>query len=295
MNNLRSCQICGNDEFLNYIITKDYFLSQKEFSIVRCTNCGFLFTYPRPDPDELKKYYESDEYISHSTAKKNFLTKLYLYVRKYSIRKKARLISKYTETKNVLDFGCGTGEFLSYIRDQGVTTFGIEPNPSARDFASRKYNLDIYEGFKSLPEVENSFDAVTLWHSLEHVDDLNTVISNIKKVIKKEGIVVVGIPNFESKDAKIYGKYWSAYDVPRHLYHFNKASISKLFDKHGFVMIKTHPMSFDAFYVSLLSEKYKKGKLNYFNAFFSGLRSNLAAFLHNGEYSSIIYIFELNE
>ena len=295
MENLRNCQICGNQKFSNYITTRDYFLSQEDFSIVRCSNCGFLYTHPRPDLEALHRYYQSEEYISHSTTNKNLLTSIYIYIRKQSIKTKIALLYKNIKPNKALDFGCGTGEFLYYLSKKGIHTKGIELNESARSFATENYNLKIYKSLETLPENENNFDAITLWHSLEHVYNLNSTLDKIKSILNKEGILIIAVPNFEAKDAKLYGKFWAAYDVPRHLYHFNKNSIELLLRNHGFRLKHSVPLYFDAFYVSLLSEKYKKGKYNYLKAFRNGLLSNWNAFLNNKEYSSIIYIFDLKE
>ncbi|MBC8488063.1 MAG: methyltransferase domain-containing protein [Bacteroidetes bacterium] len=290
MDVIKNCPVCDSSKFTKFLDSKDFFLTSEEFKIDICTNCGFKFTNPRPDKKALSKYYESIDYISHSNINKGIINKLYRFVRQFTIKNKIRLITKFVNEGNVLDIGCGSGEFLNELKKQNWNVTGIEPNESARKFAAENYGINALEenDFNNLEK--NSFDVITLWHVLEHVFDIEERILQIKKIISKKGILVIALPNPDSLDAKIYGKYWAAYDLPRHLYHFNKATVERLFNKYGFSIIKLKPMFFDSFYVSMLSEKYKTGKVNYPKAFFNGLRSNFFAAFNNKNYSSIIYI-----
>jgi len=133
------------------------------------------------------------------------------------------------------------------------------------------------------------FDIITLWHVLEHVSDLDAQIKELKRLLKPKGYLIIAVPNYKSYDADHYKTFWAAYDVPRHLWHFSKNAIQSIFGKFNFILEKTLPMKFDSFYVSLLSEKYKTGKMNYLKAFRIGLRSNIKA-KRTGEYSSLIYV-----
>jgi len=290
MNVIKKCPVCGSSMFAKFLDSRDFFLASEEFKIDICTNCGFKFTNPRPDKKALGKYYESIDYISHSNINKGIINKLYRFVRQYTIKNKIRLITKFVNEGNVLDIGCGSGEFLNELKKQNWNVTGIEPNESARKFAAENYGINALEENDLNNLEKNSFDVITLWHVLEHVFDIEERILQIKKVLSKKGILVIALPNPDSLDAKIYGKYWAAYDLPRHLYHFNKATVERLFNKYGFSIIKLKPMFFDSFYVSMLSEKYKTGKVNYPKAFFNGLKSNLFAAFNNKNYSSIIYI-----
>ena len=127
-----------------------------------------------------------------------------------------------------------------------------------------------------------------MWHVLEHLPKLENHISVFESLLKPNGRLIVAVPNFKSYDAQYYKTFWAAFDVPRHLWHFSQTSISKLMRKKMMEVEKTNPMIFDAYYVSLLSEKYKNGFMNPFKAFWIGLRSNMKA-KHNNEYSSLIY------
>jgi len=130
-----------------------------------------------------------------------------------------------------------------------------------------------------------------MWHVLEHVPNLMESIKMLKELLTDDGHLIIAVPNFKSYDANHYKENWAAYDVPRHLWHFSESSIRHIFGKNDFAVIKTLPLIFDSFYVSLLSEKYKTGKSNLINGFVNGLKSNMKA-SRSGEYSSKIYVLK---
>jgi predicted SAM-dependent methyltransferase len=115
-------------------------------------------------------------------------------------------------------------------------------------------------------------------------------MEQVKYVLKDEGIAFIALPNHKSWDTQYYKKQWAAWDVPRHLYHFSMDTFSNLAKKHGFKIVEILPMKFDAFYVSLLSEKYRTNKMNYIKALFQGMKSNRWAKKNNNNYSSLIYV-----
>ena len=280
----------------------DYTVSRETFKIVACDKCGFKFTNPRPAPDELGKYYQSEEYVSHSGTKKGLVNKLYHWVRNYTLGKKLQLIYLHTQyseplSPTLLDIGCGTGEFLNVCKlshiarsPAGWNVKGIEPDARAREFATKTYGIDVGEEseLKTLPN--DSYDIITLWHVLEHVPALNERIEELKRLIKPEGKIIVAVPNCSSWDAKTYGAFWAAYDLPRHLYHFTPKDMKTLFSKHGMYITEVLPMRFDSFYVSMLSDKYKFGKTSLIRSTWNGLKSNLKAIKTGQTFSSQIYV-----
>ncbi len=292
MEEIRKCLICANDKFKKYIDCKDYFLSKENFTILECENCGFRFTNPRPSTNNLSKYYKSDNYISHSNSKKGLINLAYQIARHYTLKKKFNLINKYISGNKILDVGCGTGEFLNYFKKHNWSTFGIEPNENARKFAIEKYNLKVKDENSFSDFKNDSFDVITMWHSLEHIYFLKETIFEIKRLLKNNGTLFIALPNCNCFDAKIYKEYWAGYDVPRHLYHFTPTSVKLLFKKYNFIIENIIPLKFDAYYISLLSEKYKNGYTNYIKAFINGIRSNNYARKNNNDYSSLIYIIK---
>jgi ubiquinone/menaquinone biosynthesis C-methylase UbiE/transcription elongation factor Elf1 len=296
MHTLNNCQICNGNNFTQFETCKDYTVSKEEFSIVSCNNCGFKFTNPIPELSNLGNYYKSVDYISHSNSTKGLVNSLYQFVRKFTLVKKLQLIERLTkqsksQSKYLLDVGCGTGEFLNACKNAGWHVQGVEPNTDVRNAAQKKYHLTVNDENYLESAFENSYDCITMWHVLEHVPHLNERILRLSKLLKPNGTLIVAVPNCSSYDAKHYGKFWGAYDVPRHLHHFTPKDIETLANNNSMVLDKVQPMLFDSFYVSLLSEKYKTGTTNILSGFWRGLISNLkAAVKNNNSYSSQIYL-----
>ena len=289
---LDKCPLCNSKRIKNFIICTDYFLSGESFAISQCEDCNLEFTNPRPGEEFLSNYYQSTDYISHSNKGNSLINRIYKLIRIYTINKKVKLINSYQPKKgNILDFGCGTGEFLYACKQSGWVINGIELEKTARDQAESIIERTIYRSLTNIPE-ENQFDAITLWHVLEHISDLNNFLKTLKKNLAPNGTLFVAVPNNKSWDAIHYKKYWAAYDVPRHFYHFNQTSFRNLCDKHALKLKSTIPMKFDSFYISLLSEKYKNGKTNYLRSIINGSLSNNYAKLHQNNYSSLIYILK---
>ena len=292
MKELSNCPVCSGGDFLSLLICNDYSTTKEDFTIVSCNSCDFTFTNPRPTDENLGKYYLSDKYISHTNTSKGLFETLYQIVRKYAISQKLKLLIRFSESKNHLDIGCGTGEFLNACKNAGFKIKGIEPSELARKKAIKNYNLDIYEN-TDLSQFENSsFHTITMWHVLEHVPNLNETIENFSRILEKNGSVIIAVPNLKSWDAKYYKEFWAAWDVPIHLWHFSKKSIQSLFAKWDFELVKTKPMLFDSFYVALLSEEYKFGRKNLFKGFIIGFISNILGMLNKRGCSSTIYVFQ---
>ena len=300
MEKITNCPVCSGNKFKPFLSCVDHTVSRETFQVVQCETCGFRFTNPRPDENEIGKYYESEEYISHSGTSRGVVNKIYGMVRNYTIGQKVKLINKQIlnpkpQTPNVLDIGCGTGEFLNACKQNGWNVTGIEPSEVARKHAKENFGIEPLTPEKLFEISEKKFNVITMWHVLEHVHQLHKTIEQINKLLINDGALIVAVPNCNSFDAKKYGEHWAAYDVPRHIYHFTKRDIEKLFSGFGYKLQEVFPMKFDSYYVSLLSEKYKTGKSNLIAGFFSGLKSNLNAGESrplSGGYSSQIYILK---
>ncbi len=290
MKKFEKCPVTDT-ELHPYISCIDETVSKKTFQIDANESESILVTNPRPSLEDLGRYYESDEYISHTDSSKGFVDRIYQVVKKYALGQKRKLASRHIPAKSLLDIGCGTGDFLLELKSHGWAVNGMEPNDGARAKAENKLNTSLYSN-PDLSDIANeSWDGLSMWHVLEHVPDPKETVTQLHRILKKEGIAIIAVPNYKSWDAKHYKEYWAAYDVPRHLFHFSQTGMKSLFEENGFSHIETKPMVFDAYYVSLLSEKYKAGKSNLFAAFSAGLRSNRAA-RRTGEYSSLIYVFK---
>jgi len=272
-----------------FITVKDHSVSGETFQLLLDEELQLLKTNPQPKLQDLGRYYESDDYISHTDGKRTMFEKLYHAVKQKALRDKIKLIEGYKTNKgNLLDVGAGTGDFLVEAKKNGWTITGIEPSSKAKAISISK-GITFADDLQSI--TTHSQDVITMWHVLEHVPDVENEIKELKRILKPDGVLIVAVPNYKSYDAQYYGSFWAAYDVPRHLWHFSKTSIKKLFSKQNMNLVRIAPMKFDSFYVSLLSEKYKTGKMNFIAGFMTGLKSNIKA-KKNMEYSSHIYVLK---
>ncbi len=270
-----------------FMVCKDQSVSGEEFQLLHDVKNDMLITSPKPSDQDLGKYYESEDYISHTDAKRSVFEKLYHLVKVYSLNKKVRLISKLNKGQGMLlDIGAGTGDFLVVAKKKGWNVSGTEPNHQAKELAKQK-EITLEAATKNFED--STFDIITMWHVLEHVSDLENQIKELRRLLKPEGHLIIAVPNYKSYDAHYYKSFWAAYDVPRHLWHFSKKSIQELFGEKDLELKKIIPMKFDSFYVALLSEKYKNGKMNFFKAFWIGFRSNIKG-NRSKEFSSHIYV-----
>lgn len=296
---VQKCPLCQHEYFEEYLQCKDYTVSQEQFNIVTCQNCGFKFTNPRPDEASIGTYYQSEKYISHSNTRKGLVNQAYHIVRKIALRGKLKLVNELVaqsanrdKNKYILDYGCGTGFFLNICQEDQWQVAGVEPDAGAREAAKQLTGQHIYEDIFQANFEAKSFDVITLWHVLEHIHRLDETIESLKNILHNQGTLVVAVPNHASKDAQTFEKYWAAYDVPRHLYHFQPETMENLFRKHGMRLESYLPMYFDAYYVSLLSGQYKTGRMSYPQAIWQGYRSNKWAKQHKNNYSSLIYLLK---
>lgn len=273
----------------HFLTVKDHSVSKEIFELYYDESLDMLVTHPQPGLAVLGKYYESEDYISHTDGKRSLFEKAYHFVKNIALKNKLNLINSLQPAKGrILDIGAGTGDFLNVAKQNGWETIGVEPSDKAKAIALKK-EVPFVEETASLES--HSFDMITMWHVLEHVPDLDSQIKELKRLLKPNGSLIIAVPNFKSFDAKYYGAYWAAYDVPIHFWHFSKKAIQSLFEKENIQLVKVLPMKFDSFYVSLLSEKYKSGKMNFIKASFIGLWSNWKA-KANFEYSSHIYVLK---
>lgn len=287
-----SCPVCGSADFHPVLSAKDYTVSNQIFAVSECKRCSLRFTQDVPGAESIGSYYQSENYISHSNTSKGMINRLYQSVRRRTLKQKRRLVEGITGIKGglLLDIGSGTGAFVHEMKSHGWNVTGLEPDEGARKVAAATFNTELKDITTFFQLHEECFDVITLWHVLEHVHDLHNYISQFKRILKKEGILFIAVPNYTSKDAAIYQEHWAAYDVPRHLYHFSPASMKTLMEKHGLQVRQHKPMWYDSFYISMLSSRYRNGKTNLLAAFFNGLRSNIKALGNPRRCSSVIYV-----
>lgn len=294
MDELDHCPLCHSNRSRHFKTCRDHTVSGETFNIVECDECGFRFTNPRPEPDEIGQYYESDAYTPHQDTSQGLIDSLYRWTRLYTLRSKQRLIASLVADPpgRLLDFGCGTGEFLDLCQSKGWKVRGLDPDPRAQELAQQKYGLSVGDPEEIEEMPSDRFDVITLWHVLEHVPRLTATVEDLKRILSPTGTLVVALPNCTSLDADLYGEHWAAYDVPRHLYHFRPGDVHRLFNSIGMTVDDIRPLRLDAFYVSLLSEQYRDGWL--LRAPIVALLSTLKAELQDTRHSAQLYLIREN-
>lgn len=288
------CPACNSATISPVLTVTDFSVSHEKFEVWECDICKLRFTQDVPDQNSIGRYYQSPQYISHSNTKTGIVNKLYHLVRNFTLGQKKRLITNKTGLRKgkLLDIGAGAGTFAAYMKNAGWSVTGLEPDSSTRAKALQNYGIELHPSDQLFQLIPQSYNAITMWHVLEHVHELHEYLAEIKKLLKPGGVLFIAVPNYTSDDASRYQADWAAYDVPIHLYHFSPGSMKRLLDHSGFKLKSIQPMWFDSFYVSLLSEKYKTGKQQLVRGLLNGLISNLKALRDRKRCSSLIYIVE---
>ena len=342
---INTCPLCGGKHLGHAITCTDHYASGEQFNLVRCDDCGFIFTQGAPVEAEIGRYYETPDYISHTDTRKGLMNRVYHEVRKYMLSRKAKLIKRTSGLSKgtLLDIGTGTGYFSNAMKERGWRVKAIEKSPQARSFAKEHFELDVdtedalagyadhlgtgtgyfsnamkergwrVKAIEKSPQArsfakehfeldvdtedalagyaDHSFDAITLWHVMEHLEHLNETWEKLFKLLKERGVLIVAVPNPSSYDAEKYKEWWAAYDVPRHLWHFTPSVMQQFGVKHGFKLAEQHPMPFDAFYVSMLTERYKGSRLSFLKGMWTGLLAWFSSLAKKERSSSMIYVF----
>lgn len=288
---MNTCPWCGKPTNHLYLKVKDYFLTKEDFELYQCDHCELVFTVPRPTPEVIGKYYQSEEYYSHQQNSKGFIPKVYEMVKTINLKSKVTMAVGDMAKGRLLDIGCGVGDFLLQTSKLGWEIQGIEPSKQARDIAQSRLGFSPLQpsDYEKMPD--QSFDVITMWHVLEHVDDLKTQTKELKRLLKPGGRLLVALPNYQSFDCQYYKDKWAAWDVPRHLNHFNPDCLRFILNSIDFKYVDTQRLIWDSFYISFLSEKYLGHSLPLVRGAWVGLKSNCTA-LRSGMYSSLVYRYE---
>lgn len=289
----KACPLCNSNNIEKRFSCKDHFATGELFDIYKCNECNFVFTQGIPDEKEIGRYYDTPSYVSHSNTSKGFINKLYHIARSIMLRRKTGLVKKLTMIRNgkLLDYGAGIGYFAKAMQDSGWQVTAIEKSSNARDFAKQNLKIEMQPEEYLSSIKEKSFDVVTMWHVMEHIQNLHEYWDTLHHILDENGIAIIAVPNCSSYDADCYRENWAAYDVPRHLWHFTPSTIMEFGRKHGFILERQYTMPFDGFYISMLSEKYKGAKLASLRGILNGLLGWTATFDKCSASSSIIYVF----
>jgi 2-polyprenyl-3-methyl-5-hydroxy-6-metoxy-1,4-benzoquinol methylase len=286
------CPLCSSEKIAFFLKCCDHFLTKEDFELWQCSACGFRFTQDYPGENSIAKYYESEDYISHSSAKRNISEKIYHMARGIMLRRKMVITETRTGLQKgvLLDIGSGTGHYAAQMKEEGWLVKAIEINEKARNFSINNFGLDVISPEKISELKDESFDCITLWHVLEHFHDPFMYGREIFRLLKPGGISIIALPNCGSIDAGNYGRFWAAYDVPRHLWHFNPASFSTFSEKAGFSLQEIISLPLDVFYISYLSQKYRGTPAPFIIGIIRALPWAIQSFFKREKSSSLIYI-----
>ena len=285
-----TCPYCKSTSSIPYLKLRDEFLTKEPFEIVECPSCHLLFTVPRPSVESMGRYYKSDDYLSHQTNKSGLIPRLYESVKRVNLKYKFKLATQDLPQGRLLDIGCGVGDFLGVAAKAGWEVVGIEPSSQAKSIANDRLGFMPLDPSETATLPSSSFDVITMWHVLEHVDDLSEQVSQLARLLTPGGRLIVAVPNYQSYDAIFYKSKWAAWDVPRHLSHFNTHTLNRIFSDYMFKQIDIQHLKWDAYYISFLSERYLGHSFALLRGAFRGVCSNLKA-RSSGMYSSLVYRF----
>lgn len=288
-----SCPLCHSGTGKDYLRVKDFLLSGEEFTLLKCSNCGFIYTTAVPAPEEIGRYYKSEEYVSHSNSRKGLMNRLYHLGRSFMLGMKFRMVRNSTHGDRLLDIGCGTGYFPAFMANRGYSVTGVEVDPDARKFAREQFGLQVHTPVEFLDSrIQGRFDIITLWHVLEHLDDFDLYIDRMLEYLMPEGTLVIALPNCSSLDARHYKEFWAGYDVPRHLWHFTPSTFKVLAEKHHLKVLKMRRLPLDPFYNAMLSEKYRKSRFYMIKGTIIGKLAYIESLFNIKRSSSVVYFFE---
>ncbi|MDO5570203.1 MAG: class I SAM-dependent methyltransferase [Bacteroidales bacterium] len=285
------CPVCNSQQLSAFTKCNDHSISKEDFQIMKCDNCGFLFTQDFPDESLIGEYYKSKDYISHSNSRKGLINNVYHIARTIMLNRKAKIVCKESgmEKGKLLDIGCGTGYFLHTMKKMGWDVMGVEKSDDASKVAKEHFNIDVKNLLNEVDD-NNKYDVITLWHVMEHLQDLKGTFEKLRSLLKDDGTLIVAVPNSESFDAEYYKENWAAYDVPRHLWHFNATTLGILSKREEFKIEKFGPMPLDAFYISMLSEKLQGKSCSFFRGMLIGIKALNSALTNPRKSSSLIFI-----
>ena len=270
---------------------RDHLVTGERFEIATCDGCGLGMTEPQPDLEVIGRYYESADYLPMTNVGRGPVARVYRAVRRVTVRLRLGIVARSAPRVGgrLLDVGCGTGEFLAHARGAGWRVVGVEPSARAAEQAAR-HGIPVRRTTDLELHDELPFDAITMWHALEHMHEPGIQLERAARLLAPGGCLVVAVPNHDCVDAEAYAADWYAWDVPRHLWHFTPATLGQLLARHGFAVEGLHALPFDPFYIALLSELRGRRKHNVVRAAVVAVRSAIAARRDPARASAIVVV-----
>lgn len=289
----RPCPLCGASGQLPYANCTDFAVSKESYTLLRCPECGVVYTLDPPSESEMKRYDKLYQKLKLGDSPSGLTGRLYYRVRSRMLRKKARIVERqaYRTGGSLLNYGAKTGFFSHIMERRGWKVTSVEKYHEERIFSLEMFHHRMID----VPEMDSlhdgTFDVITLWHVFEHSHNPNGLLDRFYELLRPGGILVMACPNVRSTDAMHYGPYWAAYDVPRHLWHFDPISLSKLAHRHGFTLMHHERLPYDSFYISILSERNLRHRMSFIRGMLNGYHSWFVSLTRRNKSSSLVYVF----
>lgn len=253
------CNFCGSAATEPFAVVSDLLLERLtvKTTLVRCRQCGLVYQNPRPTLAEMGEHYppQYESYTDQTVqTKRNWLLQKAV---QHGTNKRCRFVTNHKRTGKLLDIGCAMGGFLLGMRDQGAWTLaGVEVNQAVAAAARERHGLDVFAGTLEQANFPTaSFDVVTLWDVFEHLHDPLHALTEIQRILRPDGIVVIRVPNLASWDAKLFGTTWAGLDSPRHLYIFTPETLTAFLAKAGFQVVE-HSCAIGSYMTFVLSIRF---------------------------------------
>lgn len=227
-----NCPLCRSSEYrINFMAPADPVEKSGYFSVAKCIECGFVFTNPQAEEKDLKELY-STEYYGERHQRFWFIIEKFIELFR---KRRIEQIEKFKKKGRILDIGCGRGKMLAGLKGKGWETYGTELSEESSRFARERLGLEVYCGnFLHSKFPTDFFDCVTLWHVLEHLKDPLKNLMEVRRILRKDGLLLIAVPDYGGAQSVFSGRAWFHLDVPRHYSHFTKNTLSNFLDKAGF-------------------------------------------------------------
>lgn len=225
------CILCNSSD-------RSVLIQQGDWIIKQCKGCGLGFLDPRPDSEALKRLYK-DSYFDSQYDEGLPVNSPEMKRRVSQEDHRVKFLRYFKKSGKVVDLGCGRGYFLHACQLRGYSTEGIDISSDAAQYVMEELNIPVRVGnIDDIDFERNTVDIITMWHFLEHTSDPDLHIVKAKEWLKKDGILIVDVPNYEGTDARKMWDTWYGWQPPYHLFHFTPATLDLLLAKHGFEVRK---------------------------------------------------------
>ena len=224
MNSVLSCNICLSPD-------RELYCRKESIDVFRCRTCGLIYVSDIKSDKDIEEHYSKEYFEIYLETEPIHLRKRF--------KKRIKEIKKIRVSGALLDVGCGVGSFLRLAHAEGYETSGVELSHYAAEYARSNFGLSVFNGeLKNAGFASETFDIITLWHVLEHVSDPKKFLVQVNRLLKKNGLLVIEVPNIRSIAATISLMNWELMAPKEHLFYFNSYTLKKLLQDTGFSILK---------------------------------------------------------